>query len=491
MDGKTPHIAMIPTPGMGHLIPLTELARRLTESFNFSITILLPNDGSTPSNSTLSLLNSLPNSITHHFLPPADISDLPQTAAVETRIILTLTRSLPQLRDSLRVISESTRFVALVTDHFGVSFFDLAKEFGALPYMFFLSGALGLCFGFELPKLDKLYTCEYRDLPEPVRFCPGSVPVHGSDFIEPVQHRKSEAYKGMLDMAGRFYDVAGIFVNSFPDLEPAAFKYLNDEKIRDENKIPPVYSIGPVVKSGSESEPDGSRCIEWLDKQPRGSVLFVSFGSGGSLSHEQIVELAHGLELSGVRFLWVFKRPNDKVSNASFFSVDNKMDDPLAFLPKGFLDRTNGLGLVVPSWAPQVRVLSHGSTGGFLTHCGWNSTMESVVHGVPMIAWPLFAEQKFNAVILADDLKVVARVKPNEEGLIKREQIVEYVRSLMKGEEGEVMRYRMKDLKEKAELALSEGGSSDKSLRKVAQVWMSHNRNEYCKNEADGVFPAA
>ncbi|KAL9230964.1 hypothetical protein vseg_006245 [Gypsophila vaccaria] len=468
-----PHIAMIPTPGMGHLIPLTELARRLTESYNLFVTFFIPNDGSTPSHSTLSLLTSLPKSVAYHFLPPVDVSDLPEDAVIETRILLTLTRSIPTLRDSLRALSESNRFVALVTDHFGFSLFDLAKEFGALPYLFFLCNALGLCFGFNLPKYDQMYTCEYRDLPEPVCVCPGSVPIHGSDFADPAQDRKSEAYEGMLHMVEKFHDVAGIFVNSFPHLEPAALKYLMNDEIRQQNNIPPVYPIGPVIKSGSESEPEGSRCISWLDEQPRGSVLLVSFGSGGTLSHEQIIELACGLESSGVRFLWVIKSPNDKVANASYFNVDNT-NDPLAYLPKGFLERTIGVGLVVPSWVPQVRVLSHGSTGGFLMHCGWNSTMESVVHGVPMIAWPLFAEQKFNAVILADDLKVALRVRPNEEGLIKREQISEYARGLIRGEVGELMRDRMKDLKEKAKLALSEGGSADETLAKVAQVWMNH-----------------
>ncbi|XP_074317568.1 hydroquinone glucosyltransferase-like [Silene latifolia] len=471
------HVAMIPTPGMGHLIPLTELARRLTESHNISVTFILPSDGSPISNSALSLLNSLPKPITHVFLPPVDVSDLPEHAAIETRIILTLTRSIPRLSDSLRVMAESTRLVAIVTDHFGFPVFELAQQFGALPYLFFPTSGLGLCFGFKLPILDKTYTCEYRDLPEPVRLCPGSVPVYGSDFIDPAQDRNDEAYKGLLHMLRKFHDVAGIFVNSFPDLEPAAFKYLMDDEVRERDNFPPVYPVGPIIKTGFGSETDGGSCVKWLDEQPRGSVLFVSFGSGGSLSHDQIVELAYGLELSGVRFLWVVKSPHDKIANANFFKVDS-VNDPLDYLPRGFLERTEGVGLVVPSWAPQVRVLSHDSVGGFLTHCGWNSILEGIVHGTPMVAWPLFAEQKFNAVLLAEDLKVALRVKPNQEGLVKREQIVEYARSLILGEEGKVMRDRMSKLKDKANLALSEGGSSEKSLDKVVQVWMIHNSQQ-------------
>nr|GFB34647.1 hydroquinone glucosyltransferase-like [Tanacetum cinerariifolium] len=136
----------------------------------------------------------------------------------------------------------------------------------------------------------------------------------------------------------------------------------------------------------------------WLGKHPVSSVLFVSFGSGGTLSQEQINELAFGLEQSGQRFLWVIKSPHG-TSNASYFNAQSHLD-PFGFLPDGFLDRVKDRGFLVSSWAPQVEILGHGSTGGFLTHCGWNSISESVVNGVPMIAWPLFAEQRMNAVLL-------------------------------------------------------------------------------------------
>ncbi|KAH7847605.1 hypothetical protein Vadar_028006 [Vaccinium darrowii] len=154
-------------------------------------------------------------------------------------------------------------------------------------------------------------------------------------------------------------------------------------------------------------------------------------------------ELAFGLEMSEQRFLWVVRSPNDKGA----LSDVNDQNDPLIFLPDGFLDRTKGLGLVVPSWAPQAQILSHRSTGGFLTHCGWNSTLESVVNGIPLIAWPLYAEQKMNAVILTEDLKVVLRLKVSENGIIERTEIADVVKRLMKGEEGNVVRSRTGDLK--------------------------------------------
>lgn len=253
-------------------------------------------------------------------------------------------------------------------------------------------------------------------------------------------------------------------VNSFKELEGGAIKALQEE----EPGKPPVYPIGPLVQMDGADEK--SECLRWLDDQPRGSVLFVSFGSGGTLSYDQLNELALGLEMSEQRFLWVVRSPNDKSAIATYFSV-NSQNDPFAFLPKGFLERTKGYGLVVPSWAPQVQVLSHGSTGGFLTHCGWNSTLESMVNGIPLIAWPLHAEQKMNAVMLTEDLKVALRPRIGENGIIGRAEIAKVVKVLMEGEEGKKIRSKMTDLKDAAARVLGEDGDSTKSLAELAQKW--------------------
>ncbi|KAA8528256.1 hypothetical protein F0562_035493 [Nyssa sinensis] len=465
---QTPCIAIFPAPGMGHLIPLTEFAKRLVIYHNFSVTFIVPTDGS-PMNDQKAFLEALPRSINFIFLPPVSFDDLPEDAKIETRISLTVTRSLPALRHSLQVLTQSTPLSALVVDLFGTDTFDVAREFGLLPYIFFTSTAMGLSFVFHLPKLDETFSCEYRDLPEPVKL-PGCVPIHGTDLLDPIQDRKNEVYKWMLHHLKRHTMAHGIIVNSFLDLEPGAFKALKE----DWPGIPPVYPVGPLIQTGSTNGGDEpAQCLRWLDMQSQGSVLFVSFGSGGTLSHEQLNELALGLEMSGQRFLWVVKSPHDNAANATFFSV-RSFKDPFDFLPKGFLDRTKGLGLVVPSWAPQIQVLSHGSTGGFLTHCGWNSTLESIVHGVPLIAWPLYAEQKMNAVLLTDGLKVGLRVKANENGIVGREAIAKYVKELIGGEEGKLLRKRMKDLKDAAVIALGEDGSSTKSLAEVAQIWRNH-----------------
>jgi hydroquinone glucosyltransferase len=210
--------------------------------------------------------------------------------------------------------------------------------------------------------------------------------------------------------------------------------------------------------------------LKWLDNQPHGSVLFVSFGSGGTLSSNQIIELALGLEMSEQRFLWVVRSPNDKIANASYFNAESH-SDPFDFLPNGFLERTKGRGFVVSSWAPQPSILAHGSTGGFLTHCGWNSILESVVNGVPLVVWPLFAEQKMNAVILTEGAKVGLRPNVGEDGLVERHEIASVVKCLMEGEDGKKLRYQMKDLKEAAAKTLGENGTSTNHISNLALKW--------------------
>ncbi|KAK9056141.1 hypothetical protein SSX86_027230 [Deinandra increscens subsp. villosa] len=457
---KTPHIALIPSPGMGHLIPLVEFAKRLNNHHNISSTFIIPNDGPL-SISQLVFLDTLPNGLNYLLLPPVNFDDLPPTTRIETRISLMVTRSLDSLREAIKSLIVETNMVAVFVDLFGTDAFDVAIELGVPHYLFFPSTAMSLSFSFYLPKLDQMVSCEYRDLPEPVQI-PGCIPVHGKDLIDPVQDRKNDAYKWMLHNAKRYMMAEGIVVNTFKELESGALKAL----LEDEPGKPRVYPVGPMIQTGSCSDAEGLDCLRWLDGQPCGSVLFVSFGSGGTLSTNQLNELAMGLELSEQRFLWVVRRPNDQ-PNATFFDSHGQKN-PLGFLPKGFLERTHDKGLVVPSWAPQAQILGHSSTGGFLTHCGWNSVLETVVHGVPVITWPLYAEQKMNALYLTEGLKVGLRPVVGENGIVGRSEIARVVRGLLEGEEGKAIRSRIGDLKDAAANVLGEDGCSTKTLEQLA-----------------------
>ncbi|XP_052171760.1 hydroquinone glucosyltransferase-like [Diospyros lotus] len=211
-----------------------------------------------------------------------------------------------------------------------------------------------------------------------------------------------------------------------------------------------------------------TECLNWNDNQPTGSVLFVSFGSGGRLSHEQITELALGLEFSEQRFLWV-AGPVDNLAGGGYFTVETQ-SQPLSFLPEGFVERTKCRSQVILTWAPQIQVLIHESTSGVLTHCGWNSIIENILHGNGMsfVAYPLFAEQNMNAALVTDDMKVALRPESGEEdGVVGWEEIARVVKRVMVGEEPKAFRRRMRELK-----SLSEDGDSTKALCEVADNWV-------------------
>jgi hydroquinone glucosyltransferase len=285
-----------------------------------------------------------------------------------------------------------------------------------------------------------------------------------------MQDRSGEEYKVFLEGNDRFYLADGILVNSFLALEEMTIRALQQKECEG---VPSIYPIGPFVQNVSCDKGSDFEYLKFLDKQEKKSILYVSFGSGGTLSNEQIIELAFGLELSGQNFLWVLRPPNKFGVIDDYDSSEYEDDILFQFLPNGFLERTKGKGLVVPYWAPQVEILGHSSIGGFLCHCGWNSTLESIVHGIPLIAWPLFAEQKMNAALLSDGLKVAIRPKVNEKGIVEREEIAKVVKNLMVGEEGKGIRERMEKLKGDAIDALKENGSSTRTLTQLAFKWES------------------
>lgn len=370
----------------------------------------------------------------------------------------------------------------------------IAKEFNLLTYFFSTSGATSVSFGLSLPELDKSFTSEFIiDSIKTVSFPGCVVPFHVKDLPDPVVFfgRSSETYKAFLRMCQVISSVDGVIINTFRDLEEDTIRAMEENRrefnLVEENCLgkkidveeggkannPYVYyyPIGPIIQAKSRSKQNESKCITWLENQPPKSVLFISFGSGGTLSHEQLNEIAFGLELSGHKFLWVVRVPNDVSSSAYFVG---QKDDPLEYLPHGFLNKIKEQGLVVPSWAPQVEVLKHKSIGGFLTHCGWSSVLESVVYGVPMIAWPLFAEQRMNATTLSEVLKVAVRPKSDgESGIVKRDEVARVIKIVMEGDESLQLRKRIECFSVAAANAVSEHGSSTKALSSLALKWQN------------------
>ena len=220
---KIPGVAIA---GMGHLIPLVELTKRLVLHHNFFVTFIITTDDGSSMKPQKTVLKSLPDSISSVFLPPMNFDDLSKDVKIKNRIALSLTRSFPPLRDSIKVLADSTRLVAFIVDVFGFDVLDVVEEFGVPSYIFFTVNAMSLLLGFYIPKLDERFSCEYRDLPEPLKLL-WCVPIHGSDLPHQMQDRKNVAYERMLFSVKQVHLAAGIMVNSFIDLEPGAFKALN------------------------------------------------------------------------------------------------------------------------------------------------------------------------------------------------------------------------------------------------------------------------
>ncbi|KAK4480724.1 hypothetical protein RD792_013806 [Penstemon davidsonii] len=474
MDQTT--IVLYPSPGMGHLISMVELGKLILRHNpnSFKITILTaPPSFNTGTTATyIHHISTTVPSITFHHLPsiPLDLESFP---SMESIVFEVLQRSNPHVRHALETISHSSTVSAFIIDFFCNSALPISKLELKIPtYYFFTSGACALALFLYFPILDINTTGNFRDM-DTVLDCPGLPGIPSSDMFRPILDRESTDYGKFLNVSIEMPNSDGIIVNTFESLEAGPLKAIREGKCNPGGNTPPVFCVGPLL--ATESRPDGEKpdCLKWLDSQPCKSVVFLCFGSLGLFSEEQLKEIAVGLEGSGHRFLWVVRSPpvkSDKKRNRFLPPPEPDLD---VLLPIGFLDRTRDRGLVVKSWAPQVAVLNHESVGGFVTHCGWNSVLEAVCAGVPMVAWPLYAEQHFNRVVLVEDMKLALRMNEMANGFVVAEEVERRVRELMDSdsEKGNELRKVVKEKSEESKIALREGGSSISALDELIHVW--------------------
>lgn len=463
MERKT-HIAVVSVPIVSHQIAISEFIKKLLNLHpnKFHITLIIPvlDSLSNASKSIIASLSSL--NVDTIVLPPINLP--PQTVPT-LKLPLSMSLTMPSIIDALK--TKTSKLVAIIADYFAYEVFSFAKKLNILSYTYFPSSATVLSLCFHSKVLDETISGEFKDLQEPIKI-PGCVPIQGTDLPSSFQDRNSESYNHFLLRSKGINLCDGILVNSFVELESQAVKALIEESINVSH--PPVYMVGPIIQQNCDNTQNESQCLSWLDEQKPNSVVFVSFGCGGTISQNQMNELALGLELSSQKFLWVMREPND-IASAIYFDVSNSKKDPLSFLPKGFLERTNKQGFLVSNWAPQVEILSHKAIGGFVTHCGWFSTLECVVNGVPIVAWPLFAEQRMNATILADGIKIAIRpMIDNVSGVVEKVEIVNVLKRLIV-DEGIEIRGRIKVLKDAAANAMKVDGSSIIIMSQLVTKW--------------------
>ncbi|XP_052203112.1 nuatigenin 3-beta-glucosyltransferase-like [Diospyros lotus] len=261
----------------------------------------------------------------------------------------------------------------------------------------------------------------------------------------------------------------GIIFTSFSELEPAYVDHYKNVMGRKCWHIGLASHFLNRMKAGQEeirnsvNNTQKHSSLSWLDNHKPNTVLYVCFGSMIHFSGSQLAEMASALEASGHPFVWVVRKS---------WNAEEQEED---WLPEGFEERMKeaNKGLIIRDWAPQLLILNHQATGGFMTHCGWNSSLEGITAGVPLITWPLFAEQFFNEMLISRILKIGVEVGSDvwnagfdiKSPVVGKDKIVKAITCLMgSSKEGHEMRRRAEEIAAMVKSSVEEGGSSYSDL---------------------------
>ncbi|XP_057957038.1 UDP-glycosyltransferase 74F2-like [Malania oleifera] len=434
------HILVIPYPVQGHISPMLQFSKRLA-SKGLQVTLV----------TTIAISKSmqiLPSKVNIELI--SDGYDKGEKVSLEDHLEsfkIVVSQNLANLIKKQNTSKNPVKF--LVYDSIMPWALDIAQELGlgGAPFFTHSSAVAAIYYhaGHGTLKLP---------LEGPVISMPSMPMLEVTDFPSFVSDVSS--YPNLLKLS----------LNRFSNFEKArwllfnTFDQLEEEVVDSLSKISPLLTIGPTVPSfyldnrvQNDSDYDLSlfnlepdSCIHWLHTKPKNSVVYVAFGSLAALGKEKMEELAWGLKRSNFYFLWVVRKSEE------------------AKLPENFIVETIEKGLVV-NWSPQLKVLSSPAVGCFFTHCGWNSTMEALSFGVPMVAMPQWTDQPTNAKFIADVWKVGVRAKVDKEsGIVGREEVERCIREVMEGESGEEMKRNAEKWKDLTKEAVSEGGSSDKHI---------------------------
>ncbi|KAL6221517.1 hypothetical protein ACLB2K_004913 [Fragaria x ananassa] len=412
-SGYRAHVLAIPYPAQGHINPLLQFSKRLASSKGLKVTLA----------NTIFIANSL---------------NLPKSAgSVQLETIS------DGYDDGGFALAESIALSIPVTS---------PKDFGLATAAFFT----------QTCTVNYTYYLEHHHpglLRSPAS-CPNNLPL-GLHILE------RQDMPSFFSVPGSYPAYFEMVLNQFSNTDKADFTFANtfyklEEEVMDSmSQVCPMLTIGPTIPSAYLDnsirddkdygvhmfKTDYSVCTDWLNTKPAGSVVYVAFGSIVNLSDKQMKELALGLKATNFHFLWVVR------------------DSEEAKLPDKFKEETAEKGLLV-SWSPQLEVLSHKAIGCFFTHGGWNSTIEALSMGVPMVVMPQWTDQPTNSKLVEGLWKVGVRVKVDENsGLVGREEVELCVRKVMgEGEMGIEMKRNGKKWRELAIEAVSEGGTSDKNI---------------------------
>ncbi|XP_030447719.1 UDP-glucose iridoid glucosyltransferase-like [Syzygium oleosum] len=447
-QGRNPkRLVLVPGPFQGHLTPMLQLATVL-KSKDFSITIAhtqfnCPDFSAHPDFTFL----CIPDGISEQEVRNPDLGD----------VVL-------RLNDNCE--SSFREFLTRGTNHM-----ELGDKICCIIYdpLVYFSGAVA--HDLKIPSIA-LYTSSAAYIAvRPILLqlkAQGHIPVPDTMLQVPVPLHQPLRFKdlplctlGSLDsflqglaLTLNIRSFSGIIFNTIHCLEESPLAQLHHQY------HVPIFPIGPLHKFAHTSAvsllQEDTGCIPWLDKQTHNSVIYVSLGSIAHMNQDQLSEMAWGLANSNEPFLWVI-RPGSSPGAEWIEAMDEKFRECVK-------DRA-----CIVKWAPQKKVLAHEAVGGFWSHCGWNSTLESICEGVPMICQPCFGDQTVNARYLTHEWRVGLEL----EGEIERGTVERAIRTLMKEKEGEEMRQRVLDLKHKFDVSMGDGGSSCNYLSELVELLRS------------------
>jgi len=468
---RRPHVLVFPFPAQGHMIPLLDLTHTLA-CHGLSLTVR-----TTPQNQSLldPLLHKASTeglSIQPLIIPLPPTEGLPpgceNLAQIPLHLFFLLMHSFKELAHPIEHWFQQQKNsdygfgppVCMISDFFLGWTYDTATKLGIPRIVFHPCGAFDAFLHYSLWKYmpglmesddDKVH---FPELPHPVSFAKHQISSLGQLYkrSDPV----SEFIRYSMNLNVKSW---GNLINTFNDLEAVYMDHLQRVSGR------PVWSVGPLfppavfdpkqrrtmIERGKPTTINESVFLQWLDSRGEKSVIYICFGSQACLSNKQVEEMAAGLEATEESFIWVIRDPPSGMPA-----------DEYGVLPQGFEERMEGRGLIIRGWAPQLLILSHPSVGGFLSHCGWNSTLESVTLGVPLITWPMAADQYYNARLLVEYLKVGVRFCEGATTVPNRDDWRIAVKRLL-AREGEEMK-RAEELSKAARIAVQEGGTSYRNI---------------------------
>ncbi|XP_024928581.3 UDP-glycosyltransferase 90A1-like [Ziziphus jujuba] len=451
------HVVLFPFMSKGHTIPLLHLSRLLLKR-HLSVTIF-----TTPANRPFIADSLADTSASIVDLPfPENIPDIPAGIESTDKIpsmslfysfVTSTKRMQPDFERALQSLLPHVSFV--VSDGFLWWTRESASKFG-------------------IPRLVSYGMCAYANsvciavLQDRLLHGPKSdtelitvtrfpwIQITRNDFIPALTDPEPDPVVSEFHMNCAISTMSsfGTIFNSFYELEPVFVDFMSQLGGQRESETK-TWCVGPLCLADPvpRIQPNPSNrpaWVWWLDQklEQGSSVLYVAFGSQAEISPEQLKEIAKGLEESKVDFLWVIRKKESELSD-------------------GFEERVKGRGIVVRDWVEQREILMHESVQGFLSHCGWNSVLESICAGVPILAWPMMAEQPLNARMVVEEIKVGLRVETCDgsvRGFVKWEGLKKMVRELMEGEKGKEVRKKVEEVAEMARKAMEDEGSSCRAL---------------------------